>query len=295
MREAYLALDADGMSGWIDRSLHDALPPALREKPWEMAVIPGAVVIRDKRNLTLRLDAALPAPFDTLWIKSYARSGLSPPSRKAVKTWNAALALRAHAIATPRPLMALSRGSKVALTVTEHVTDSQPLAALVRRGAHPVPDPAAAMHELGGMLRRFHDHGFQHRDLTTANLLVHRHGERLSFVLIDINRLRRYAPLNRSQRLRDLERLHLPGGMLLEMCRGYRDAPGEAERLAQAILSRQRHRDALGRLPRPLGRVAVKLWYYLRELGTWRKQRDVLEGTDLHTCAQATHQSPHRP
>src|SRR5204862_7787227 len=75
----------------------------------------------------------------------------------------------------------------------------------------PRADFPALVAELGRTIRRLHDAGFWHRDLSGGNLLLRFGADRRpsAIYLVDLNRARMGRPPGLTARLRDLSRLAL--------------------------------------------------------------------------------------
>jgi hypothetical protein len=161
---------------------------------------------------------------------------------KAAKSWRIAQAMIAAGVATPEPLLLIESrcaggpsfyvcrylaGGVEARYVLRAANDGR-LAELF-----PGVDLPLFLRQLGGFVRRLHDAGFWHRDLSSGNVLVRgleaAGGDRATeaaaaveaveaigavhshydFSLVDLNRARRRGRLSLSQRARDLSRLNI--------------------------------------------------------------------------------------
>ncbi|MFL6193359.1 MAG: lipopolysaccharide kinase InaA family protein [Thermoanaerobaculia bacterium] len=139
---------------------------------------------------------------------------------KAAKSWRAANALLAAGIATPAPVMLIESATEdgPAYYVCRYepgVTEARYLfrAANAGREAEDFPgvDFPAFVEALGRAIRRLHDAGFWHRDMSGGNLLLRfgAEGRPADLYIVDLNRTRMGRPPSVSERLRDLSRLAL--------------------------------------------------------------------------------------
>lgn len=133
---------------------------------------------------------------------------------KAERSWRAARELRAAGIATPEPVLWVESDDPAgpSFYVCRHLPDTVEARYLFRaantgRLAEDYPgfDFPSFVAELGRAVRRLHEAGFWHRDVSGGNLLLHG-GE---IHLVDLNRARRVGQLSLSQRARDLCRIAL--------------------------------------------------------------------------------------
>ncbi len=158
-------------------------------------------------------------------VKQFRNQGLRKRLRrrlkgsKAEQSWRVARALSAAQVPTPRPLALLEAKqpdgpsffvSEFLAGVFEARYFFRALAAGREGELFPAVDPPRFLGSLGKAIRRLHDAGFWHRDLSTGNLLV-QHEEsaedEFTFYLVDLNRTRGPRRLTTSERTRDLCRL----------------------------------------------------------------------------------------
>lgn len=142
---------------------------------------------------------------------------------KAAKSWRVARQMVAAGIATPEPILLADSEQldEPSYFVTRHLDDAFEARYLLRalaagRAAEEFPriDPELFLTLLARLLRRLHDSGFWHRDVSSGNVLVRTRdgadggGDRPpELFLIDLNRTRRVRRLGRIRRSRDLCRL----------------------------------------------------------------------------------------
>lgn len=120
---------------------------------------------------------------------------------RAFREWRLLAELYRVGLPVPRPIAArvvrwgLSYRSDL---ITVFLPDTRPLASLLNEGTV----PAESWRRIGAMLRRFHEHGVSHPDITAHNVLIDGAGRPY---LVDFDNCRRRAP--GSWELRGLRRL----------------------------------------------------------------------------------------
>jgi len=149
------------------------------------------------------------------------------PSR-ALRCFGLGHALLARHLYTALPLAALQRrrGRFLldSILITETVSDAVPLGRFLNRylggegSGDPLERPAQrrlareVLWQLGRLVRRLHEAGFAHRDLKSANLLVHwRQGQTVppELVLVNLEGMRRVPLVTARQEFRGLMRLNV--------------------------------------------------------------------------------------
>lgn len=142
---------------------------------------------------------------------------------KAAKSWRIALALAGAGIATPEPLLLIESRLPAgpSFYVCRYVEDALEARYLLRaanagRAAELFPriDLPRFLDDLGAFVRRLHDAGFWHRDLSSGNVLLHWRQDEAAqpsceLSLVDLNRARAGRRPTLSQRARDLSRMNL--------------------------------------------------------------------------------------
>lgn len=136
---------------------------------------------------------------------------------KAKRSWDVALGLLDAGLLTPEPVLMAESADPDGATwfATRHLEDvfeARYLLRAVNAGReseeYPRVDVGLFLDTLGRMVRRLHDAGFWHRDLSSGNVLVRWHRDRPpDLYLVDLNRTRRLRRLSLSQRSRDLSRM----------------------------------------------------------------------------------------
>jgi tRNA A-37 threonylcarbamoyl transferase component Bud32 len=149
------------------------------------------------------------------WLRRFLR-GIRTSA--ALRNFRLARQLVDQGVDTPRPLLALSPRWRSLLRpsflATEWIKGALTLDAFARTAAPwPVERRHAAFREaaerLGQLIGTLHKHGFSHRDLKSANLLVRLREGRIEVFLVDLDGA---APLRffiRTRRLKNIARLHL--------------------------------------------------------------------------------------
>lgn len=139
---------------------------------------------------------------------------------KAEKSWRVARALLDADLSTPGPVLRLESASETGPSLyvcryLEGVVEARYLFRAANAGDESVRFPEvdfpAFVEELGRTVRRLHDAGFWHRDLSGGNVLLRfgTDGRPTDLYLVDLNRTRMGRPPSTSERLRDLSRLAL--------------------------------------------------------------------------------------
>jgi len=139
---------------------------------------------------------------------------------KAWRSWRASLALQRAGIATPEPLMWIeSRSAEgpsffVSRRLAGFLEARYYFRALEvgsEEEEYPQVEARLVVDQIGRSIRRLHDAGIWHRDLSIGNVLLvaAEEGAPLEVVLIDLNRARIKRRLTTLQRTRDLCRLRI--------------------------------------------------------------------------------------
>jgi len=163
-------------------------------------------------------------------VKQFRLTGLRDRLRrrlggsKAAKSWRVAQAMAAAGIATPEPLLLIESRCPTgpSFYVCRYLAGAVEARFLLRAAntgrlgeIFPALDLPRFLRELGGFVRRLHDAGFWHRDLSSGNVLARGLGTDgapngpYDFSLVDLNRARPGRRLSLSQRARDLSRLNV--------------------------------------------------------------------------------------
>ena len=187
-------------------------------------------------------------------VKQFRNGGLRDRLRrrlhgsKAAKSWRTAQAMAAAGIATPEPLLLIESRcpSGPSFYVCRYLAGGVEARFLLRAAnagreaeLYPGVDLARFLRQLGAFIRRLHDAGFWHRDLSSGNVLVRGldrpmaaaaggaataaaggasraagaagrvPAEAYELSLVDLNRARQGRRLTVSQRARDLSRMNV--------------------------------------------------------------------------------------
>ncbi len=159
-------------------------------------------------------------------VKQFRHHGLRDRLRrryrgsKAAKSWRVANALLAAGLLTPEPVMQIESADEAgpSFYVCRYLPDVVEARYLFRAAnageeaaRFPEVDFPAFVEDLGREIRKLHDAGFWHRDLSGGNLLLRFGADRrlADVYLVDLNRSRMGRPPGTSARLRDLSRLAL--------------------------------------------------------------------------------------
>lgn len=139
---------------------------------------------------------------------------------KAARSWRVARALLAAGLDTPEPALLIESMDEAgpSFYVCRYLPGTTEARYLFRAAnaetlaeQFPEVDFPAFVEALGRMVRRFHDAGFWHRDLSGGNVLLRfgADGKPSELSLVDLNRCRIGPPPTVSERVRDLSRLAL--------------------------------------------------------------------------------------
>ncbi len=276
LKDRYRTWLGPAYNGWVDNALFARMSADQQSDPESLLRQADRTVARDHRNFTVRIHI----DGRPVWVKQFRPSGpldrfiYSVRPGKAVYAWNAAMALIENDFRTPRPLIGLRSagrlGGAAGIAAFEDIAGHGSLREVLTEAPPGSSSRGRVMSELGACLRRFHDLGFRHRDLRQGNILATASDEGWSFWFLDLNRLRIQPPLTRIQRLREVEKLHLPVDGLESFFAAY-IPDADSGKLAAEYNHRVEYAERLERLP--LGRLLRKAWYYSWELRAFSRAR----------------------
>ena len=205
--------------GMIDPAYDDPALLGAISPPEEIWSRPGVEVLIDKRNrvgmMRLRLASGVSADIVLKEFSSRGVNGLKSlllPS-KAAKAWRGALALRQKGLATAAPVAYLEKRKRgrvdSSFFLAERIEGAEEVRHLFRR--FPPDDLRALLASLARHLSVCHDRGILHRDLSDGNVLVRKEPDgRLTFFLLDTNRVRVRKKIRGLARAKNLIRLGVP-------------------------------------------------------------------------------------
>jgi len=176
------------------------------------------------RNYIYRARLATPEGPLEVAVKQFRHDGRGERLRrrlgdgKAARSWAAARAIAAAGVPTPEPVLLAEseRLDRPSFFVSRHLGGTFEARYLLRavaagRAAEEFPevDPGLFLEAIGRALRRLHDAGFFHRDVSSGNVLLRAAGAGRppELWLIDLNRVRRVRRMGMVRRSRDLCRL----------------------------------------------------------------------------------------
>jgi len=200
---AYVFLRRDDWRGFYDPAHSEVLDLLMEHDPIE---------IKATRTFNLQPNLVAEIPLGQIRVvlknfgwRSFLHFLASPfMASKAINSFKAALHLLNNGLPTPKPLAAFEQRRWRLVKRNCYVTESLGPLPHVRDYLKLRPDGEAGAREvlalLGSYIRRMHDSGLFHRDLTLANFLL-KDGE---LYLIDLNRSRLKKRMSFAQRLRDL-------------------------------------------------------------------------------------------
>ncbi|MCX7011542.1 MAG: hypothetical protein NTW86_03065 [Candidatus Sumerlaeota bacterium] len=276
-RGRYRPLHIRGFDGLVDVDLYDAMDAAQREDPLALLRLPGIERVKDSRNELLRASLAVGGAPRSIWIKRFRPLGPISWLRyafrqgKAQRAWNMAFALLGEGLETPRPLLGLrgkgAGGGASGLLATEDAGQTVAVRQLLREWAPGSAERARLIEDLASFVAQLHSRGFCHRDLSGGNILARELGPgRLAFLLIDINRMRRFGALTAHQRLRDLERIRLDESDIEVFFSAYSAGCPDAGTLRAAYRARAERYRRMRETRSLVERLALKARYYWDDL-----------------------------
>lgn len=260
--------------GWRGEIV-SAFRPADLEGELERLIDPAAALetLHWGRNYLYRAALEAPGGAVPVVVKQFREESLKRRldrrrrGSKGSRSFAAARALQAAGIPTPEPVASVESArpggpSFYLCRRLEGTFEARGLLRAAREGAGAgegaagelaLVSPQLFLTELGHLLRRMHDAGFWHRDVSVGNVLIQpRPGDRPDLYLVDLNRSRFPRRLSLSQRTRDLCRLGLTRPELREWLLGaYWGAELDAARRALFRLY-QAGFEAKGKAKRPL-------------------------------------------
>lgn len=195
----------------------------------------AAAVLHDGRNKIVagRIPGGSGLAVDAV-VKDFRIQGVQKlkslvQASKAAKAWRGAFSLQDRGFATPAPIAYLERRRRgfvaECIFIAARVSDAREIRDLFRiRGD---PDLRALLSPLAVLLRRFHDAGLVHRDLSDGNIFVRDNaGGGFEFLFLDTNRIRLRRRVGAFRRARNLVRLGIPSGLRPFFLEQYAAAPG---------------------------------------------------------------------
>lgn len=205
--------------GEVSAAFDDPAFIGLLSRPEEVWARPDTEVLFEGRNRVGALRVILTSGMSReLVAKEFCPRGLVRfkslvQASKAAKAWRGALALEERGLGTASPAAYLEK-RKRGLVERSFFFASRVGGASEVRGLFrnlPAADLEVLLAALAAFLRRGHDHGILHRDLSDGNILVGKN-ERGGhfFYLLDTNRIRVRSRLGRYRRAKNLTRLGIP-------------------------------------------------------------------------------------
>jgi hypothetical protein len=219
IKEETLRLDLGDYRGLIAAAYYDPLILQALRSPAGLWTRAGTEVLIDKRNRVgiVRLTFSSGRPAEVA-LKEYSSRGVNGlkslllPS-KAAKAWRGALALRQKGLATAAPVAYLEKRKRgrvdSSFFLAERIESAEEVRHLFPR--FPPDDLRALLASLARHLSVCHDRGILHRDLSDGNVLVRKEPDgRLTFFLLDTNRVRVRKKIRGLARAKNLIRLGVP-------------------------------------------------------------------------------------
>jgi hypothetical protein len=187
------------------------------------------------RHYLYTVEIETPAGPVEVVVKQFRNQGLWAQLRrklggsKALKSWRGALAVVQAGVATPEPLMFVESMAPdgpsffISRRLPEFF-EARYLFRALNAGSEaelfPQVDVREFLETVGKTLRRLHDGGVWHRDVSVGNVLVHYtegRGDEPTIYLVDLNRVRVDRRLTTARRTQDLCRLRIFGSARQEI------------------------------------------------------------------------------
>ncbi len=153
---------------------------------WNRGEAPRELLKENSGRTIWRVSAGTPA----LYVKRFPRDFFRDRARKEAALLQALAAAR---VPSPR-LVAVAKDDSATYVITEEISGTRTLATLLREGT---PDARPLLQAFGRLARVLHDHGFEHLDFHSGNVLVR--GNEL--YVIDVHRARICRTVPRRRRL----------------------------------------------------------------------------------------------
>ena len=178
-----------------------------------------ASISTEERQTIREIDLPIPdPPFPRIAIKRFAPRS---PFHRLAEPLTPSGASRAYrmgrfliqaSVSTPHPVLAIEKRQKgfikQSILITEMIPDTVSGRQFLRPGGHAPNQIPLFLKTMAEIIRRLHDAGIMHRDLTLGNFLL-RSGLPDQIYLIDLSRAIRWQPLPVVLRMIDLARLNL--------------------------------------------------------------------------------------
>jgi len=284
LRDQYQPFELGRWSGWVDKTFYNTIYRTLDNDPIDLFEMPGARLIKDSRNRLAQLQLSVDGEAQTVWLKFFLSRGLFNRIQhfirpgKTRRGWTNAFRLLERGIATPRPLLGIERRSLLfrrseGLLVVEGIDDAvqfrQEFRSLGKQAelTGNQAEKRAFLTDFARYVRRLHEAGISHRDLSGGNVLIREapDGKR-SFFLIDVNRARIRNRLTRADRIYDLERINIEPDEESLFFKDYAtDDMSLSDAFAPYRKCRSRYR-LMQSTPSRFKHMLFKLWYYRRVL-----------------------------
>lgn len=229
VREGYedLFLITENEKGWFDRAIRifNRTPNKVYEVPFPFGDDLIYIVIKSF-GWRERLH---------YWISPFMKS-------KAFHSLIAALSLREHGLGTPKPLAAFEKREKSLVSgnvyVSESLGETISLRDVLRKSGEK-PLSLRLIKKAGYYVKRMHDAGIFHGDLTLANFLI-KNGEE-EFYLIDLNRSRpKKRKLNFLERVEDIAKMDFTEEEFSTFLKAYSSPKAPSKKFENMVIFRSR-------------------------------------------------------
>jgi serine/threonine protein kinase len=212
---------------WVDRTLAGRSFVDRLADADDLLASPACRIVKDQKKIKVgQLTIDINGVSRGIYIKRYnafsLRYRIASPFVKsgALRALYGAAILRAAKISTASPLAAVEHRMRTALTksffITEEIAGGKTADAFWRddlmrlRGRDGIERRRHYLAGLAGVFRTLHGRQIYHNDLKDANILVVKDDASGSFkfFLLDLEGVKRYAPLSEKRRVKNLVQLH---------------------------------------------------------------------------------------
>ena len=255
----------------IRQTLKSTLQPVIEDPQGFLSRVLGD--LSGKRNLSGRITL----DNKNYWLKLLPANRSVTINRKLEQAWACSLALATFDIATPRCYLAAHLQQQFqgisGVIIYEYCSGGQTLRDYLSGSDSESRD--RTYQQLGQFLRQFHDHGFRHRDLRFTNILYREknNSDQASgkFMLVDVNRVKRYRNVRCLDRIRDIERLLMPEEKLFMFYRAYTGESSIAGEMTELAKKRLEFWLRLKKHSTYTGKLLTRLWYYYWEVRCYQR------------------------
>jgi tRNA A-37 threonylcarbamoyl transferase component Bud32 len=148
---------------------------------------------------------------------------------KACRSYNCAFKLIANGIHTPTPIAFIEEYKHGLLTCSYYISDEIKDAHEIREfWFHPekLTEEAFVLEAFGRFTAGMHKKKVMHKDYSSGNILYKVHDGKVTFYLVDINRMRFDKPVSEEEGYKSLRKLWLNDNVFILIAQSYAEAMG---------------------------------------------------------------------